>query len=57
VATRLSRFTAGELAVAVGSKLGRGRPSKALRRDLEAAVQFAIEDGRVAVKKGKLVKA
>jgi len=56
VAARLSKFTAGELARAVGSTLGRGRPSKAVREDLEAAVQDAIADGVVAVRKGKLVR-
>jgi hypothetical protein len=56
MAARLSKFTAGELARAAGTALGRGRPSAATRASLEATVQDRIDRGTVTVKKGKLVR-
>jgi hypothetical protein len=54
-ATKLSNFTAAELAGVVGITLTRGRPSKALRAELEAKVAEARKAGKVKVKGGKLV--
>ncbi len=56
MAARLSKFTAGELAKAIGASLGRGRPSKETRAELETFVQDAIANGQVAIRKGKLVR-
>lgn len=55
MATNLSKFTAKELADAIGAELGRGRPSKDTRAELEQAVAEALAAGSIARKRGKLV--
>jgi len=56
MAISLKEFTAGELAAALGEKLGRGRPSFEQRADLERRVNEARKTGRVKIKGGKLVR-
>lgn len=54
-AISLKTFKASELAAVVGIELTRGRPSKALRAELEGKVADARKSGTVKVRGGKLV--
>lgn len=56
MAASLNRFTAGTLARAVGATLGRGRPSAAIRADLEAQVRDRLAAGSLKISRGKLVQ-